>query len=88
MKVTVLGRPGCHLCEEALAELKTYLGSRSETGDPVEVEEINIETDDNLHRLYLERIPVIMVEDRIVSEIWFEEDAFEAALEGLPGGSG
>lgn len=80
MKVTVLVRPGCHLCEDALAELHRYLSSRDPDEPRIEVEQVDIERDDDLHRRYLERIPVIQVDGEIVSELWFEEAAFELAL--------
>jgi hypothetical protein len=88
LTVTFLSRPGCHLCAEALAELGAHLRARAEGGPSIEIEEVDIETDDDLHRLYLERIPVIKVGDQIISEIWFEADAFDEALEGLTGESG
>ncbi|MBN8869703.1 MAG: glutaredoxin family protein [Solirubrobacterales bacterium] len=88
LTVTFLSRPGCHLCEEALAELGAHLRGRRENGLSIEIEEIDIETDDDLHRLYLERIPVIKLGDQIISEIWFEADAFDEALEGLTGEPG
>jgi glutaredoxin len=83
LTVTVLSRPGCHLCEEAMAELDAHLQARAESGPSIVVEEVDIETDDDLHRRYLERIPVIKVGDRIISEIWFEAGSFDEALEGL-----
>ena len=88
LTVTFLSRPGCHLCEEALAELGAHLRGRRENGLSIEIEEIDIETDDDLHRLYLERIPVIKLGDQIISEILFEADAFDEALEGLTGEPG
>lgn len=88
LTVTFLSRPGCHLCEEALVELEAHLRERRESGLSVEVEEVDIEADDDLHRRYLERIPVIMIGERIISEIWFEADAFDEALKGLTGKPG
>lgn len=88
MKVTVLMRNGCHLCEEAIDELRRHLTGREPGGSGIEIEEVDIESDDDLHRRYLERIPVICVDGQIVSEIWFEPDAFELALAGRSGSSG
>lgn len=56
--VTVLVRPGCHLCEKALAALAPL---RAE--GRIELRTVDIETDDDLHARYLERIPVISLED-------------------------
>ena len=55
--VTLYGRPGCHLCDEARAELEALRATR-----PFTLEEIDIESDDALLRRYLERIPVIALD--------------------------
>jgi glutaredoxin len=55
--VTIYSRPGCHLCEDALAILERV---RADT--PFELREIDISTDDALHKRYLERIPVVAVD--------------------------
>jgi Ni2+-binding GTPase involved in maturation of urease and hydrogenase len=52
--VTLYTRPGCHLCDEARAVLE-----RLQRHTPFAIEEVDITTDDALHRRYLERIPVI-----------------------------
>jgi len=81
--VTLLGRPGCHLCDEALTDLNGFLAKAASDGvvhPGVTTEVINIETDDELHRRFLERIPVIMVNDRIVSELAFEPEALRSVL--------
>lgn len=81
--VTFLSRPGCHLCDEALAELNGFLASKVGSGelDPgTTTEVVDIESDDELHRRFLERIPVIMVGDLIVSEFAFEPEALESVL--------
>ena len=48
--VTLYGRPGCHLCDDARAALL-----RVRTATPFDLVEIDIEGDDALHRAYLER---------------------------------
>lgn len=55
--ITVLSRPGCHLCEEAIAELQPLA---AETG--ARIETVDIERDDALHRAHLERIPVVLID--------------------------
>jgi glutaredoxin len=52
--VTLYTRPGCHLCDEARATLQ-----RLQEQAEFAIEEVDITTDDALHRRYLERIPVI-----------------------------
>ena len=75
-EVVLYGRPGCHLCDEArelLAEL------RAEHPGLV-LREIDIERDEELLRRYLERIPVIEVAGRVVSELVPDRTALSAAL--------
>lgn len=56
--VTVHVRPGCHLCDEALAELAPL-----EAEGRIALRVIDIESDRELHARYLERIPVISLEN-------------------------
>ncbi len=76
--VTLYSRPGCCLCDEARALL---LDVRAQ--HPFELVERDIEQDPNLHRRYLERIPVVAVDG--VEEFDFFVD--RARLEGLLGSS-
>jgi glutathione S-transferase len=55
--VTLYGRPGCHLCDEARAELR-----RIQATHPFVLHEVDIEADDELLKRYLERIPVIALD--------------------------
>jgi hypothetical protein len=58
MKTVVLyGRDGCCLCEEALAVL-----SRVRAHTPFALVEFDIETDQQVHLAYLERIPVVTID--------------------------
>jgi len=76
MKATVYSRPECHLCQEAIESLarlaKEFPG--------LEIEEIDIDRDDDLLRRYLERIPVVMIEGEIVSELVFDPEPFRDRL--------
>ena len=84
MKLTVLTRAGCHLCDEAMKDLRSHLGSPDYRGPAFEIEEIDLDSDDELHRRYLERIPVIQVGGETVSEIFFEPEEFDAFIIGGP----
>ena len=53
-EVTLYQRDGCHLCEIALAQL-----SEIKRVHDFELTQVDIEASDELHALYLERIPVI-----------------------------
>ncbi len=88
MKVTFLTRKGCHLCDEARRDLDRHLAGLGERGAEIVVEEVDIETDDELHRRYLERIPVIEIEGATVSEFVFDPVTFDTRLETRPGHPG
>jgi glutaredoxin len=77
--VRLYGRPDCHLCDEAREGL---LGLRSE-GLDFELEEVDIDSDDELLRHYLERIPVIELDGEIVSGLHLGADGLRARLDTL-----
>jgi glutaredoxin len=58
-RVLVLTRPGCHLCEEAIAVVESIC---AETGDSYE--ERNVDRDPELLRRFSEQVPVIFVDGR------------------------
>jgi len=77
--VTLYGRPGCSLCDQAaeiLAPLATRLGFR--------VQPVNIETDDALLERFMFEIPVIALGERVLAKApvraGFLEDALVEAL--------
>lgn len=75
-RVTLLGKPGCHLCDDARAIVADVL-----TGfDGVEFEELSILDDPRLLERYAEEIPVVLVDDR-VHTIWrVDAERLRAAL--------
>ena len=56
-RVIIYSRPGCHLCDEAKAAIENSNCSESFT-----LEEVNIETDENLLAKYKYDIPVIAID--------------------------
>jgi glutaredoxin len=73
--ITVYGRPGCHLCEDALVELAPIL---ADTG--ARLDEIDIEQDDALLKAHLERIPVILVDGVEICTFFVDDAAVRSAL--------
>jgi glutaredoxin len=55
--VIIYSRPGCHLCEEAKAAI-----AQADCSDQFTMEEINIESDNELLRKYKYDIPVITID--------------------------
>ena len=70
-RVTLYGRPGCHLCDDAQAVL-------DRVGEPYDT--VDIESDDDLLRRYLERIPVVTVDGREAFEFFVEESTLRRLL--------
>ena len=73
--VTLYGRPGCHLCDDARAVLQ-----RIRASTPFTLEEIDIEADDALLRRYLERIPVIALDGEELFDFFVDEEALRRKL--------
>ena len=59
MTLVLVTRQGCHLCDEALGLLRD-LGHVPELAD--------VDADDRLHDLYDWRVPVVLIDDRVVAE--------------------
>jgi predicted thioredoxin/glutaredoxin len=71
MHVVLVTRQGCHLCDQALSLLR---------GLGVEPEQDDVDADEDLHRLYDWRVPVVLVDGRIVGEGRIEREQLERAL--------
>ena len=71
-RITLYGRPGCHLCDEARAVLER--GGHT-------FEEVDIEADDDLFKRYLERIPVVTVDGVEAFEFFIDENALRRLLQ-------
>lgn len=64
-------RQGCHLCDKALSALSD-LGVTPELHD--------VDAEDELHDLYDWRVPVVIVDGRVVAEGRIDRDRLRAAL--------
>jgi glutaredoxin len=79
--VVLYARPDCHLCDEARAVLERV---RADT--PFDLVERDIERDEDLHRRYLERIPVVEVAGEEAFEFFVEEAELRRRLAIVVGG--
>ncbi len=75
-QVTVYSRPGCHLCEEAIEALARLHAE----GYRFELHEVDIESEDLLFKRLLEKIPVVEIDGKVVSELILDEAAVRGAL--------
>jgi hypothetical protein len=76
-RVVLYGRAGCHLCEDALANIE-----RVAARVPFALTQLDIESDDDLLLRFLERIPVVTIDGREKFELFVPEDLFEQAVSG------
>jgi len=75
MKLTFYGKAGCHLCEEAYAEVRQV---QDETWFELEV--LDVSTDPRLNKDYGLRVPVLAVDGQEVLELGFDAASVRAAL--------
>jgi glutaredoxin len=73
--VVLYGRPGCHLCDDARAALL-----RVQAGNSFVLREIDIETDTDLLRRHLERIPVVSLDGEELFEYFVDEEELRRRL--------
>jgi glutaredoxin len=66
--VTLYGRPGCHLCDDAREALE-----RVRRRHPFDLDEVDITREDALHARYLERIPVVALDGEELFEYFVDE---------------
>jgi predicted thioredoxin/glutaredoxin len=71
MLIELVTRKNCHLCEQALSALRA-LGLEPELRD--------VDADDELYALYDWRVPVVMVDGRVVAEGRIDKDEMRRAL--------
>jgi glutaredoxin len=74
-RVTLLSKPGCHLCEEARVVIEAVTAELGE-----DFVEVDITTDDELYTRWWEQIPVTLV-DGVQHDFWrVDPDRLRAAL--------
>ena len=74
-EVVLYGRAGCHLCDDALSVIE-----RVRARVPFALEQRDIESDDELFKLYLERIPVVEIDGVVAFELFVDERRLERRL--------
>ena len=70
-ELTLYGKPGCHLCDEARAVLATL---------DVQVREVDITSDPGLHAEYGERIPVLELDGEEIARFHVDPEALKVRL--------
>lgn len=74
--VTLYGKPGCHLCEDARRAIERVRVRRG-----FDLREVDITLDPALHREYGERIPVVTIDGVERFRFFVDEAALSRALD-------
>ena len=77
-QLTLYGKPGCHLCEEAREVVLRVQQQR-----PFALEEVDITRDPALEALYRERIPVVAIDGQEALELVIEAKELERCLASM-----
>ena len=81
IEVKLYTRDGCHLCDDARIILE-----RVRADVPFVLIDVGIERDDDLHRRYLERIPVVEVAGEEAFQYFVDEAELRRRLAIVVGG--
>jgi len=76
-QVTLYSRPGCGLCEEMKEQLEALRSQAAFT-----LEEVNIDGDPRLRRLYGEKIPVLAIDGEEAFHYRLDPGRFLKLIEG------
>jgi glutaredoxin len=74
--LTLYGKPGCHLCDDARAAVERVTARRH-----VPLEQVDISRDPVLYKRYGERIPVLEIDGETVFEFFVDEVDLERRLD-------
>ena len=66
--VTLYGKPGCHLCDDARAVVEQVRAEH-----PFDLREVDVSLDPELNRAYGERIPVLEVDGEELFEFFVDQ---------------
>jgi glutaredoxin len=82
IELTLIGKPGCHLCEDAEAAIERVLASflASNPSVAVSITQHNILDDAELAARYSEEIPVLLINGNVHNYWRIDEDRFMRAL--------
>jgi glutaredoxin len=74
--LTLYGKPGCHLCDDARAAVQRVAACRD-----IPLEQVDISRDPVLYERYGERIPVLKMDGETVFEFFVDEVVLERRLD-------
>jgi hypothetical protein len=79
--LTLIGKPDCHLCDVAHEVIERVIADLpGDVADRVEVVQRSILDDPELYELWWEKIPVVLIDDRLHAHWRLSSDRLSAAL--------
>jgi len=79
VSVTVYTRENCHLCEQAIATIERVA---DEAGVTVEMDLVDVDTDEQLREAYGERVPYILLDGSPAFKFRVDEERLRRKLTG------
>nr|KGA07268.1 MAG: hypothetical protein GM42_1890 [actinobacterium acMicro-1] len=76
VSVTLIGRDGCHLCDDARAIVLDVVSRH----DGIAFCELSIDDDENLANRYREEIPVVLIDNEVHNFWRIDADRLDRAL--------
>ncbi|WP_285114418.1 glutaredoxin family protein [Leifsonia sp. fls2-241-R2A-40a] len=65
VSLTLIGKPGCHLCDDARDVIHSVIAELPDGAPTVAVDERDILQEPELHDKYVEEIPVVLIAGRV-----------------------
>ncbi|MGO2139660.1 MAG: glutaredoxin family protein [Leucobacter sp.] len=87
VRVTLIGKTGCHLCDDARAVIEQVRSALTADGVATELVELDILADEELARLHSEDIPVVRIGEKRHAIWHVDAEKFEAAVRRAAGGA-
>jgi len=78
VRLTIYSKPGCHLCDEMKALVRTTIANHAD----VTLEEIDISNDDDLLDRYGFEIPVLMIDGRKAAKYRVSREDLKRMIDG------
>jgi hypothetical protein len=75
-KLTLYGKPGCHLCDDARRAVE-----RATAGREIVLEQVDISLDPTLNARYGARIPVLDIDGETAFELFIDAGVLEQRLD-------
>ncbi|WP_298944942.1 glutaredoxin family protein [uncultured Microbacterium sp.] len=76
--LTIITKPDCHLCDVAREIVELVVADLPD--DAVEIEELSILDDNALYEQWWEKIPVVLIDDRLHAHWRLSADRLRTAL--------